>query len=249
MKSNIKTTRFWLAWIGASLLVYPLVIAFLIAFIMVLSPIADIFVDSYDGYSVALEMLYLMGFSTIVGGMIGFAIGMLQKSVIKRYFNIDMKHWQRTTVVGGMVAAPAMVFTLDALTQYTSQNYWQLLATGQYYTLTELTNILPMILYVAILSTIQIVILRKYVQNAWLWILANTVAGLMFSMLVNSAFDPGFGNWLLAAIAQGAVTGFAMLWLLHRLNQPIEEEPELAYQHVPIEIDDPSDPSVWDDTY
>ena len=253
MTSHIRTTRFWLAWIVASLLVYPLVIIFLIAFSMVLSPLLTLVSPETYFYSGAsngmMETLYLLVLSSGVGGIVGFSVGLLQKSAIKRYFHFDLHNWRRASLIGGMIAAPVMVLSIYGLNSVISDNYWVLYDSGLYSPLSFMISVLPMIMYVTVMSAIQIVILRRYVSHAWLWILANTVAGLMFSMLVTSAYDPDLGNWLLAAIAQGAVTGFAMLWLLHHLNRQIEidEQQEFAYQHVPIDIDEPSDPSIWDD--
>gem|GEM_PF-2018889 len=253
MTSHIRTTRFWLAWIFASLLVYPLVIISLIALSMVLSPILTMVSPEtyyYSGASNAtLETIYLLLFSSGVGGIVGFSVGLLQKSVIKRYFYFELHNWRRATVIGGMIAAPVMALSIHGVNTVISDHYWELYQSGLYNPLNSMISMLPMVMYVMVMSAIQIVILRRYVKHAWLWILANTVAGMMFSMLVSSSIDPDLGNWLLAAIAQGAVTGFAMLWLLHHFNRQIEidEQQEFAYQHVPIDMDDPSEPSVWDD--
>ena len=253
MASRIKTTRFWLAWIFASILVYPLVLLFIIAFSLVWGPVTEaLFPDSlYYGFdsASAFETAYILVMGSIVGGIVGFAIGLLQRSVIKRYFHMEVKNWRRTTLIGGMIAAPVMVGAIDVMSNYVGQHYWQLMESGQYHVFNTILSVMPMVVYVFVLSAVQVIILRRYVQHAWLWIMANTVAGFMFSMVVNQAFDPGISNWLLAAIAQGAVTGFAMLWLLHRLNKETEadNEPEFAFQHVPIDNDDPSDPSIWDD--
>jgi hypothetical protein len=251
MTSHIKTTRFWLAWIFASLLVYPLVAIFLIALTMVLSPILTAVAPSYSYYDsgATLETVYMIGFIVGIGGVVGFAVGLLQKTVIKRYFHFTVYSWQRTTAIGGMIAAPVMALAIHGMTRALSDNYWQFYESGYYSPLSSIIAVMPMVIYVTVLSAIQVVILRRYVSHAWLWILANTTAGMMFSMLVNSAYEPHVGNWILAAIAQGAVTGFAMLWLLHNLNKELatEEPQEFAYQHVPIDTEDPSDPSVWDD--
>lgn len=253
MTSHIRTTRFWLAWIFASLLVYPLVALFLAAMTMVLSPIFHAISPSIYPYSGAnntiLGIIYTLLVSSGIGGVVGFAVGLLQQSVIKRYFHFSINYWRRASVVGGMIAAPVMVLAIYGMNNYISNNYWQLYESGLYSFMNSVQAIIPMVVYVTVMSAIQIVILRRYVSHAWLWIMANAVAGLMFSTLVSNAYDPGVSNWILAAIAQGAVTGFAMLWLLHYLNNEteIEEKQEFAYQHVPIDTDEPADPSVWDD--
>jgi len=253
MTSHIKTTHFWLAWIFASLLVYPMVVICLLAFSMILSPFFTAVSSTFNSASnLALDTLYLGLVSSSVGGVIGLVIGFLQRSVIERYFHIRFYDWKRATIIGGMIAAPVMVVCMQGVNTVISDNYWQLIESGMYRPLDTFTNIMPMVMYVTLMSVIQVVILRRYVGHAWLWIMANATAGFMFSMLVSTSYDFGVSNWMIAAIAQGAVTGFAMLWLLHHFSQDIEidEKQELAYQHVPIENDEPtepSEPSVWDD--
>lgn len=244
MTSRIKTTRFWIAWIVASLLVYPLTAVFTIAFGMLWFPAIESIFPSSDGFSSATQTISeIYTFLTLVGfgGIIALAIGVLQASVIKRYFHFTPQYWKRATIIGGLIAAPATAFALFALNSYTTTHYWQLVESGQFEILQRLMGLLPMVMYVSVMSVVQVVVLRRYVRNAWLWILANAVAGFMFSMVATMTFNPGFGDWLLAAVAQGAITGFAMLWLLHRLTEEAEnagKDADLAYQHVPIDMDD-----------
>ena len=245
MTAQIRTTRFWLAWIVASLLVYPLVIAFALAFSMIWFPTVEALFPAFEEVTFTttatthvMTLLTLVGF----GGIIALAVGVLQANVIKRYFHFEMQYWKRATVIGGFIAAPVTAFALFAMHDYMNANYWQLFETGQFEAYNTLINILPMVMYVTVMSVVQVVVLRQYVRHAWLWILANAVAGLMFSMLATVTFRPGVVDWLLAAIAQGAITGFAMLFLLHRLTDEGDDDdggtPEYAYQHVPIDIDD-----------
>lgn len=254
MNSQVKTTRFWFAWTFASLLVYPLAGVLVFALFMSLSFVVQVTTGGNPSLLVdgdeSISLAYGIAIVSVLGGIVGLSVGMLQKWVVNRYFRIELHHWQRASAVGGLIAAPIMALALSGMSSYMSENYWQILENGQYAFFDTVSDILPMVIYVTVLSTVQLFILRQYVRNAWFWIMSNTVAGLMFSMLVAHAFDPEFHNWLLAAIAQGAVTGFAMLWLLHRLGQEteIKQEPEFAYQHVPIDTDDAADPpSVWDD--
>ena len=244
MTSHIKTTRFWLLWIVASLLVYPMVAVFTIAFGMLWFPAMETMFPSPDGYSASAQTYSeVYTFLTVVGfgGIVALAVGLLQASVMKRYFHFTPQYWKRATVIGGLIGAPVTAFAIFTLGNYTSANYSQLVALEQFEILQKLISILPMVMYVTIMSIMQAIVLRRYIRNAWLWILANAVAGFMFSMVATMTFNPGFGDWLLAAVAQGAVTGFAMLWLLHRLSEEANgdnNDGDFAYQHVPIDMDD-----------
>jgi len=246
MTAQIKTTRFWLAWIAASLLVYPLVIAFALAFSMIWFPTIGAMFPAFDGVTPTstatthiVTLLTLVGF----GGIVALTVGILQANVIKRYFHFELKYWKRATAIGGLVGAPVTAFALFGLYDYMYANYMPLFNSGQFEAYNVLLNALPMVMYVTVMSVVQVVVLREYVRNAWLWILANAVAGFMFSMLVTVTFRPGFIDWFLAAVAQGAITGFAMLFLLHRLTDESDDDdssgtPDYAYQHVPIDFDD-----------
>jgi len=246
MTSQIKTTRFWLAWSFASLLVYPLVAVFLLAFSMFWFPTMEAIFPSLDGISSAgptTDMIFTMLTLTAGGGIVAFTVGVLQVNTIKRYFHFRLPNWIRATVAGGLIGAPVTAFVVISLSNHMSGNYWQLVESGQFYLWDTLLNILPMTLYVTIMSAVQLIVLRQYVRSAWLWILANAIAGLMFSMVAMVTFRPGMIDWLLAAIAQGAITGFAMLWLLHRLTNDSDDDNDgdgrrFAYQRVPIDKDD-----------
>lgn len=256
MEDRIKATRFWMVWIVASLLVYPLAIVMLALFSIVWNIAWQAVIPTRGGFMFDLfyqrsGVYFLYQFLTfgLAGGIIGLGIGMLQRNVIKRHLHIDLPYWQRSTVVGGIIAAPVLLLATTALSDYFNANYWVIYQTGQRGLFQFMESVLPMTVYVTLMSCIQTIILRRYVKQAWLWVLANTVAGVMFSMVARTAFDPGFFQWFLAAIAQGAVTGFAMLWLFLRMNKPENQALEPAFQYVPIDLehDEPRDPSVWDD--
>jgi hypothetical protein len=256
MHTRIKASRFWLVWIAASLAVYPMAIILLALFSIVWNVAWQAVLPNrsgfmFDVFNQRSSAYFLYQFLTLgaAGGLIGFGVGMLQGDVVKRHLHIDLSYWRRATVVGGIIAAPILLLASTALSDYFNANYWMIYQSGQRDLFQLLEAVLPMTLYVSVMSILQTIILRRYVKQAWLWVLANSVAGLMFSMLARTAFDPGFFQWLLAALAQGAVTGFAMLWLFLRLNKPEAQPLEPAFQYVPIDIDneEPRDPSVWDD--
>lgn len=242
MTSRITSlTRFWLAWIFVSLLVYPLTAIFVLAFGMILYPLIGAVMGGMGMVDPASADVYSIFMLTGFGGIVALAVGILQAKTIKRYFYFAPEYWITATVIGGLIAAPITGFVLYGIHEYMAVNYWAIVENGQFWMLSKLTRILPMMMYVTVMSAIQMLVLRHYVRNAWLWIIANAIAGLMFSMVATVTFNPGFGDWLLAAVAQGAVTGFAMLFLLQNLAKEDDDDDgdrEYAYQHVPIDIDD-----------
>ncbi len=100
--------------------------------------------------------------------------------------------------------------------------------------------LLLMPLFALCLSAVQWWELRKRVHGAWLWMLANGVGGLVWSMLFlrnDSAHVLGF--WLLA---QGAITGGALLWLFQTTGWHDPDSPIAYYEHV----DERGVPLSWD---
>lgn len=242
MTSRIRTTRFWLEWTFSSLLIYPITAILTVMFVMFWFPLMEMLAPSvylYRSADLTLSDIFILLSVVVFGGMVAFAVGLLQARVVKRYFRYELQHWKRATAIGGAIAIPVMLVVMIVLDAYMANN-WQLREFGGFETMNMIMSIAPMTLYVSIMSVVQAFVLRKYVRDAWLWILANAVAGFMFSMVFVTAFSPSVWNWLLAAVAQGAITGFAMLWMLQRLAKDTQDDADagFAFQHVPIDIDE-----------
>ena len=244
MTTRIKTTRFWLEWTFSSLLVYPITAILTVVFVIVWFPLMEMLTSTmyvYRQADLTMSDIFILLSVAVFGGAVSLSVGLLQARMVKRHFHIELQSWKRASAIGGAVATLAVLFTMVALDAHMNAYSWQLREFGGFQTMDTIMHIAPMTLYVSIMSVVQAFVLRRYVRDAWLWILANAVAGFMFSMVFVNAFSPSVWNWLLAAIAQGAITGFAMLWMLTRLtkdNQDDAADSSFAFQHVPIDVDD-----------
>jgi len=75
----------------------------------------------------------------------------------------------------------------------------------------------PMIQFAFLLSAMQAVYLYRFVSSAWLWLAANVAAGALFFWLFVYAFvEASLMSWLVAAIAQALLVGYAMRCLMTR---------------------------------
>jgi hypothetical protein len=95
-------------------------------------------------------------------------------------------------------------------------------------------QLLLMPLFAFGLSAGQWVVLRDMAHQAWVWIAGNTSAAIVFGglLLLNPSPLPGsFGIFIwfvVAAMAQGAVTGYVILWLYDHLRRTRDDEREPA---------------------
>ena len=243
--------HFLLFWIGSSVLVwFPAVFAVgMIA--MGLGFFFSIFdtggwygwdgLEGFSYFSSTIFYLYMLLTLIVGGGLIGFFIGILQHRLMTHRLHLQLENWRRLSVIGGALGAPAAWVVLEGLFSTFGNN-------GRFLGNEILEGALPMVVFATVLSALQWVELRHHVRSAWLWVIANAIGGLFFGMLFQSNGDPNFGDWLLGAITQGAITGFVLLWLVQRMGY---RQGDLAYEPVPIKVaqDKPRESSVWDDAY
>lgn len=171
-----------------------------------------------------------------IGGVLGLVAGYLQHCLMKQYFFVTDKDWYRWSALAGILAGLVVVAGNEGLLWLAQRIYCQ----GETYcyamygqsVYTLLNNLLPMTVFIGMVSVAQWAVLRRYVDDGWLWVLANLVGGIVFAMLLNS--QDSSGGWLGAVLAQGAVTGVILLWLFLHRAQPLETPAATAV-------------SVWDE--
>ena len=103
-------------------------------------------------------------------------------------------------------------------------------------------------LFILPISIMQWRILDPIAHEAWMWILGNLVAAIVFSGLFFSTQPMPFIEalpvaslilWLMAAIALGAITGVVILWLYqHQISEWDDENAELAPVYVEVRNQD-----------
>lgn len=148
----------------------------------------------------------------------GFTIGLFQKHLVKRYFRVNLSRWSFVSMIGACLAGWFILFASD--------HRAYLLATlagalGDHFNVYDsfMRSIIktPMIQFTLILSALQTVYLYRYLRSAWIWIPANVAAGALFFWLFVYAFaNESFVSWLVAAITQALLVGWAMEFLMTR---------------------------------
>ncbi len=193
MKKKFNHKRFLLQWFLAGIAVFPLAYAIFLLITIGLEAAITNFIPLaiYHGwFEVPL-------FVIISCSVTGFCIGILQKTIIRRQFGIDLRRWILFSVCGallvGLITVLLIIYGLRQNTECCSifnSSDW-------------LTYPLGMMILLGVFSAIQMSVLRNYVRDAWLWIAAH-LASIPITWVI-----------LLAALIIWRDTSFAyeLMWL------------------------------------
>lgn len=217
MRNVLTSMRFMLLWILGSVaaLYTTIVTSLIIGFGSTL--IATFIWTTGRREPGAIEMLI---FSVIVYSLIGLAagsiIGSIQKGLLRQKSGDSWRGWIIASVIGGVLAMNVTGFLIG-------RQIGALISTLTLPPKEVLLLIALQLLIIppACLSLCQSAVLSQYVRGAWVWVLANVVAGVVLFSLAATAIGGGVlsaltivGLVLLLSAAPGIVTGFAMLWLI-----------------------------------
>jgi hypothetical protein len=215
-------------WIVASLLIWPLAAIILGIIMLPLAMVFSIFEPSYraDTYQLyqSIGMILAM---PLVGAIIAWSMSVLQRWLLRRKLYWAADKWRRWSIIGGAVGAYAVALPLFFI------------RSGD-----DIYVALMMPIFIAVVSAFQFLSLRHAVKDAWLWILGNIVAGMVFSGLLLSnrrSYEPDFGVVMLAGASLGVITGYVMLFLFEKKLLPMKPEDDST----PVDPNRPK--SVWDE--
>lgn len=225
-----RTMRFLLSWIGSSVVVWP---AAIFACLILFSAFW-IVVDLIDVVLLQLapaapwQTIGLLVLGVVPGLAIGFVVGNLQDTLLSNHFGLPAYRWSRRTILGSTSAGVLVVLLAFFTPGDLLANYWEIIA-------------FPV--FMVIVSVAQWSLLRRDARHAWMWVLANAAAGIVFVGLM-SMNQPSrdlvwypflqIGLWLLAAAAQGAITGIVMLWLFDHRDSEWDDKREKAPVYVEV---------------
>lgn len=153
----------------------------------------------------------------VIGLAMGAVFGGIQKSILRGYTNDPWRGWLISSSIGACLG----VFAISAILSTQVTGYIMM-------------SVLPppdillwfafqiLVIFFGCLGLCQMLALRQYVHGAWVWILGNIVASIVFYCL--SVF--GVASWavtmwlaiglgLLVMASPGMVTGFVMIWLIN----------------------------------
>ncbi|XWX04100.1 hypothetical protein VZO05_00830 [Aggregatilineales bacterium SYSU G02658] len=157
--------------------------------------------------------------------VIGWSVGFLQKLVIEQRLGWGAEGWVFGSVVGAILGLLGLIAFVMLFPRFTAQN-------GPAY-------LMP--LFITPVAMCQWRVLRRAVNQAHLWVLANIAAGLSYALIpVVFASEPLL-IVLLAPLAQSALTGMMLIWLFERYR--IHNRPAVA----PVVARAKHAPSVWDE--
>ncbi|MEO1290747.1 MAG: hypothetical protein AAFV93_23645 [Chloroflexota bacterium] len=230
---DVKPNDFLLHWILNALGVW---LVASVAILVSWTPIAIIIsiLNQYPLLEPLVPIISTIALFTLPGLSIGYVIGDMQQRLLHNFLRWNFgTEWVRVSSFGGLLGGILAMGTLFLVGHHLSERMQWMIALPLF--------ILPM-------SFLQWRILREVANNAWLWILGNVVATIVFSGLFFSTqpmpfelIDPlhGILMWLLAASALGIITGIVMLWLYeHPRTGWHEPNDELAPVYIEVRTRD-----------
>jgi hypothetical protein len=210
------TGQFIRDWLTASVLVWPLALG---AWVVACMPIGFLFNIVQPAGAVAEQFAWI-AMLTLTGALVGYIIGDAQRSIMRDTLAWWSPDWARASVMGGLLGGAAVYGGQALLSNAGADDV--------------LLQLVAMPLFALGLSVGQWPVLRQMAHQAWLWVIGNTSAAIVFGglLLFNQSPLPGhvglFIWFMIAAICQGAVTGYVILWLYERLRRVPDDEREPA---------------------
>lgn len=218
MRNFMSHTRFMLLWgLGSIASLFSAIIVGVLLFLTL-----GFFITAYLGDGIAnLTTPLTIGIVSMWFGSIGLSMGLvfgsIQKAILRMHTRAPWRGWLLSSAIGGLVGAVATVLILAS--QIIGHFLMQVIPAPDTLLLWGFQFIL---IFFGSLGLCQTFALRQYSQGAWVWIIANLVAGVVlycliaFGALSLVATPPlailvGF----LIASAPGIVTGFALVWLMN----------------------------------
>ena len=202
---QFNPNRFLRQWLLSALCIWPVVG---IACLVLWSPLALVFamLGGYSDFSTVSEIASVLSLLIMPSLVIGFFIGNFQRNLLLDELFWEVTGWQRQSILCAVFGGALVIF--GSFLEIERQWFF----------------LMPV--FVFGLSCAQWFSLRRECRDAWLWILGNVAAGLVFSVLMpQNIQNPNLlvflALWALAASAQGLITGVVMLYLYER---PLQEE-------------------------
>lgn len=132
----------------------------------------------------------------------GFIIALGQLLLLRYAYRMNLGGWMAASIIGWTIGGIAM-FTFP-------------------YAANSSSATVPLAVMMMPVALAQWLVLRHSVRQAWLWMIAIVVSGLVWGSALNSMIDLNItfnaltvaGVAGLAGLVQGAVTGASLMWLL-----------------------------------
>jgi len=223
----VDTGRFVRQWLLHTTLAWPVALVLTLTIYLIFNAI---FARGFFGLPRPdwLQFLHMLLTFVPMGAFVGAHLGQAQYDAMRDGLRWDMTaDWHRASLTGGILGGVGLVGV-------------QMLAAGD--SVSTSVALLLMPLFALAMGASQWLILRHFARDAWLWVLANGVGGVVFSGLFFLNQPPYAsdlilaGLWLVATVAQSAVTAYVILWLYERGAR--ERDDQRARVYVEIYTDD-----------
>lgn len=232
---QIHPISFYLWWIFCAFLVWPFSVLAIVILIMPIGFIVGTLLPS-GALNIVGDWLLLPLLVLVCGLMIANVLGNLQRWLLRTKLYWAADGWRWLTNIGG-VAGTAILGAIYLLIEITQG----------YYAAERWLFPLAMPIFMLFVSTTQWFALRNAVRDAWLWVLGNVVAAVVFSgMALNHRGYVPFFLALGAVFAQAVITGFVLHYLFEKKLLPMQVADDLVN---PAEktTQDNAPTSVWDE--
>ncbi len=248
MNDRVRPFRFLFVWFVAGIAVLPVAgVLSLTAIFAIQTAIVEILDSSRWYYSEDRFFLHIGNVLLITG----FWIGALQKGIIRRYLDVEIRRLNLYTALGALLAGIVVFHLIELLRRNGAYGP----CCRQYSLSPVLAYALTMAAFAGILSIVQTMTLRRYFRGTWRWVAAHLGAIALASAIVLTGrwgfpfpFDRSDIPVLLALSTASLLTGMVMLRLCRHHRRADKAKPgELAVQPAPVAADSPAAPSVWDD--
>ncbi len=129
--------------------------------------------------------------AVLMGLSFGVPIAIVQQQIAYRLLKADLQHWIPISAIGWVISGIVLHLTATSNTAFSLQ-------------------ILLFFLFPALL---QCIILWQHTKNAWLWVLANAVGGIVMSLSIVTTLSEELTALTIGGALQTIVSGIAIYWL------------------------------------
>lgn len=217
MRNLMTNTRFMLLWSAGSI-----VSLFASTIVSIVLLVAGGFVATFlfgeqsSAASPIALLLFLSVFFSSIGLASGLVFGSVQKTMLRMHTREPWRGWLIASSIGGVLGIDIVAVLL--VVQGGGYLLWMVMPPIE--TLFWF-GFQVAVVFFGCLGLSQMFVLWKFVRGAWVWVLANIVAGVVLYSLVafgllSLATSPLIVILLLffVAASPGIVTGFALVWLI-----------------------------------
>ena len=217
MRNLMTNTRFILLWsFGSIVSLFGSAIVGVVLFMIGGFAAIAIWGEDISMLSPGVALMFLTILFSSIGLAIGLVFGGIQKAMLRMRTREPWRGWLIASAIGGIIGVDTLAVLL--FTETAGYLTWTVLPPPE--TLFWFGFQSSVILF-GCLGFCQVFVLNYYVRGAWVWILANIVAGVVFFSLLafgalSWAATPLIAILLIFLIgaAPGIVTGFSLVWLV-----------------------------------